>query len=238
MGYKHIKWYDDWIKENYLLYPSYKALTKAYNQKFNTNAGVSAMKNHARIYLKLQKPRTDYVAYTEEQIEWLKSYYPTHSIADTTQAFNKKFNGNKTKSCIKNFGACYGVQVNPEFATKHKIEPCHSKGARKLRKLGDIRVECGRLVMKGPSGWDAVGRVIYKMHGKDIPKGYHVIHLDGDVSNYDISNLQAVPPKYAGLLSKYGMRSSDPEITKIGIIWCQLYDALGLKKGDLVDDSF
>ena len=237
MGGRAVDWNDKWIAENYLRYPSYKEMRVAYNEKFGTNVSIAAIKNHTHYKLGIEKPRENCRHYTEEQIEFLKENYPIYGCRKTLKMFNERFNETRTWSSMKNFGQQYGIQVKEDIATKNKLEKVRAEGSKRaLRKKGDIREECGRLVMKMEDGrWEQIGRAMYKLNGKEVPKGYAVIHLDGNVNNYEIDNLLAVPPKYMGLLQKYGMRSTNAEITKTGVKWCELYDVLKLKKGDLTE---
>lgn len=235
MGYRHVEWNDEWITENYLRYPSYKEMAKAYNEKFGTDIKPVGLKGHARNKLGIEKPRETHRHYTKEQIEFLKENYPKYGCGKTLEMFNKRFNETRTWSSMKNFGTCYGIHVDEKVAIENKLKPVRAKGSKRAeRNVGEVREENGRIVIKMPSGkWEQIGRGIWELNGREIPKGYSVIHLDGNVNNYNIDNLLAVPQKYVGLLQKYGMRSDSAEVTKTGVMWCKLYDALGLKKGDL-----
>lgn len=229
MGYKHIKWNDEWIVENYLHYPSYKAMAEDHNKFFGTNAKAVSIKARAR-KLGLIKPRND--RYTEEQIEWLKENYHKYGCRKTAELFNEKFGDNRTFSSMKNFGRIHGVRVDEEVAVKNKLAPARAGySKRKERPAGSTRMECGRMVMKcGDGTWKGAGKATWeKAHGK-VPKGYVVTHLDGDTTNYALDNLAAVPLKHLGLLQKYGLRSECAEITKTGLLWCELHDAL--EKGE------
>ena len=59
-----------------------------------------------------------------------------------------------------------------------------------------------------------------------IPKGHVVTHLDGDLYNVNESNLMVIPVQYMGLLLKNNLRSSNADITRTGIMWCELYSLL------------
>ena len=213
--------------ENYLRYPSYKEMLKAYNEIHNCDTKLAALKNHTHYKLGLKKPRQACRHYTTEQIEFLKETYPKYGCKRTLQMFNEKFNETRTMSGMKNFGFQYGIQVNHDVRVSNRTRLNHGK--RAVRNVGAIRNECNRLVMKMPNGkWEQVGRAVWTLeHGK-IPKGYSVIHLDGNVNNYDITNLMAVPQKYVGLLSVYNMRSEFAVVTQTGVKWCELYEALNI----------
>ena len=226
MGYKHIEWNDKWIVENYLRYPSYKAMAEDHNRLFGTTAKVDSIKAHAR-KLGLKKPREGHY-YTPEQVEWLKEYYPKHGCKKTSEEFNRLFGMSKTVQSMKNFGQMYGIKVDKAVATANKIGPAHGEGSKRaVRPVGSTRLECGRLVMKASDGtWKAAGRVVWEDLNGEIPNGYVVTHLDGDTTNVSIDNLSAIPLRYLGLLDAHGLRSTEAEVTKTGIIWCDLHEAL------------
>lgn len=225
MGGRAIAWNDEWLIENIDNYPSYTALQKEYNDQFGTNACLAAFKNHCRLKLGLQKKRQNYRLFTEEQIHFLKEHYPKLGSRKTVELFNEKFNENRTISSMKNFGRKYGITVHDEVATANKTEAAHAPGSKRAkRSVGDTRMECGRLVMKTENGWMGASRAVYEAEHGSIPKGYAVKALDGDCNNIDKDNLVAVPWSYLGLLQKYGLQSTEPEITKVGIAWCRLYE--------------
>ena len=78
------------------------------------------------------------------------------------------------------------------------------------------------------------GKVPEDAYGKKsterFPEGYALIALDGDVFNINPDNLEIVPWNYLGKLSRNNFFSSDPEITKTGIIWCDLETLLNKSK--------
>ena len=229
---QRIRWDDKWITENHLRYPSYKEMLKAYNEIHNCDVKLAALKNHTHYKLGIKKPRETHKHYTDEQIEFLKEMYPKHGCRKTMEMFNRRFHESRTMSSMKNFGINYGIQVNEDVRINNRTRLNHGK--RAVRKVGSVREECGRLVMKMPDGkWTSVGRAIWKLNGNTLPNGYSVIHLDGNVNNYTIQNLLAVPNKYVGLLQKYGMRSESADITKTGVKWCELYDALNIQSLDV-----
>lgn len=225
MGYRHIDWDDEWIIKNYLNYESYQKMLEDYNKLHDTDAKIGGIKNHARMVLGISKPRKRCRHYTEEQIEWLKNTYPKYGCRKTAEMFNEKFHENRTMRGMQNFGTAYGIQVDPKVRIKNRTGLDHGK--RAVREAGSLRWECGRLVMKMPDGrWQQVGRAVYEQKIGQIPKGWSVIHLDGDVSNYEENNLAAVPIKIHGMLQGNGLRSENAEITKTGIEWCKLKAAL------------
>lgn len=221
-----VNWNDEWIAENYLSYPSYKEMQKDYNRIFSTDVSVSGIKRHAQ-KLGIKKPK-QYTEYTESEIEFLKEYYPKHGVKKTTTEFNKRFNANRTEHNIKNVCNRNSISVNKEVATANKLRNTHAPDSKRaLKSEGDTRIECGRLVMKDAKGnWKSAARVIYEKKYGNIPGGNVVMVLDGNNANISDDNIVSVPLRYLGLLSMNNLRSECAEITKTGIMWCDLHELI------------
>ena len=228
MGHKHIAWEDDWIFKHIASSGSYKELTHLYNETFHTNVSLSAIKNHCRFMLGIQKPRKNNRHYTNEQIQFLRENYEQMSNRELLVLFNEKFNETRTLSSMKNFGHLYNVQVDKDVRKKNRRDRLDQEGSKRAtRKSGDIRIECGRPVMKDNNGnWKTAARAVYEKINGPVPKGYAVTVLDGNVFNTDIKNLACIPWSYLGLLQRHNLRSEHPEITRTGIKWCELKVAL------------
>ena len=57
----------------------------------------------------------------------------------------------------------------------------------------------------------------YEKYYGEIPKGYWIYHLDGNVSNNSIDNLIALERSIVASLNITGLKSTDKELTKLGI---------------------
>lgn len=235
MGYPHIDWNDEWLKEHIDL-PSFSVLRDEYNKEFGTNVTLSAIKNHVHLKLGINKTRQTHRHYTDEQLEWLKENYSKLGCREACKQFNERFNESRTFSSMKNFGTNHNVRVDADVATKNKLI-CGARkdgSKRELKPVGSTRLECGRLMIKTKEGWKASGKAVWEEVNGKVPDGYTVTHLDGDTTNYSVDNLALVTIRQLGILSGCNLRSSNPEITKTAIIWSQLYDALGLKKNEVI----
>lgn len=219
-------WHDDWIIENIEGFTSYTEAAEAYRSRFNVDISMPALKNHCRFKLGIRKSRGEnYRHVTDEQANWLRDIYPKVGVKESRRLWNEKYRDNLSVTCIKQIARrICDITVDQDVAVANKLKAAHSQGSKRaLRKPGDTRVECGRLVMKTENGeWQSAGRCIWeKRHGK-IPDGFALVALDGDTFNIDPSNLEIVPWKYLGKMLKNDFFSSDPEITRTGIIWCDL----------------
>lgn len=77
---------------------------------------------------------------------------------------------------------------------------------------------------KRNSNWKLKQNLIWEQTtGKELPWRWVVIFLDGDRTNYDPSNLYAVPLQIVGTIERMRMHSENPEIYKTALIWGQLY---------------
>lgn len=227
LGYK-IEWDDEWIAKNFLRYPSYRTLTEAYNERFDVYISPSAMNGHCKNDLGMTKPRTTGEFLTEEQKKFIEETYPHHSVAETTMLFNERFGTAKKKHTMRNYADRHGLKVDEEIVLKSKLDAVRKEGSKRAeRKIGDVRFDGRHWVMKTEEGWKSANRAVWEKHHGKVKDGYAVIHLDGDCGNYDIENLMEVPSKYLGILQGFKMRSSNAEITKTAVMWCELYELIG-----------
>lgn len=228
-------WHDEWIRENVLSYPSYKAMNEDYKKLFDDTCTVAGLKRHC-LRIGIHKPRLTHKPHTKEQNEWFDNYYPTHGVMDTMRAYNQKFNANMTRDGIKSWANIRHIAVNDDVMLKNHLRTMHGKGSKRaLKDIGDTRIESGRLVMKTEDGtWKPIGKAIYEQAYGKVPKGYHVIHLNGDRFDYRLENLMVVPLRVWGVIANYGMIFDDAELTKASIKWAELHNAVKDAKGGKV----
>lgn len=218
-------WHDDWLCANIFGFSSYKEAASAYVRKFGIDISVPALKNHCKYKLGIQKPRIEnYRHITEEQAEWIRRVYPKFGVKKTRELWNDKYKDNLSGTCIKQIARRCNALVNPDVAVANKLKAAHGEGSRRaIRRPGDTRMECGRLVMKAENGeWKSAGRVVWEKEHGSIPKGYALVALDRNTANIAPENLEIVPWEYLGRMQRNGFFSGNPEITKTGIIWCDL----------------
>ena len=228
MGGPVIKWQDSWLNEHWSDARTYKELTELYNETFKTNIDVSTIKWHCRDILGIHKPRKTQRRYTDEQLQFLKENYSKMGNRELLNLFNEKFNETRTLSAIKNIGVMYGLQVDKDVRQRNRRRHLDRAGSKRAtRKPGDIRIECGRPIMKDDNGnWKTAARVIWEKEHGPVPEDYTVTVLDGDPYNIDPENIVCIPLTYVGMLLNHGLRSTEAEITKTGIMVCELMQAI------------
>ena len=225
---KRIQWHDDWLREHAYDSHSYQVLTNEYNKTFGTNVSKPGIKNHCRYALGIKKPRKACRHFTEEQFRFLSDHYEYMGNRELLKLFNDTFHEHRTMHSMKNFGVQYGLQVDKSVRQENRRKWIDQDGSkRKTRNIGDIRIEVGRPVMKDENGdWKSAAKVVWEKEHGPVPEGYVVTALDGDCFNISLDNLACVPLSYIGMLSRHNLRSSDAEITKTGIMVCELIEAM------------
>lgn len=68
-----------------------------------------------------------------------------------------------------------------------------------------------------PNKWVLKHRKVWEDNFGPIPEGYSVCFLDGDKSNYDISNLILLSNEELARMNQNNYFSTDPELTKLGV---------------------
>ena len=174
----------------------------------------------------------DSYKYTNEQKEWLKEHYPVLGAEIITEMFNEKFKQNRSVDAIKQMCFILGLKLAEDvFADyrKRTTENLLNYHKKRTAPVGTIckktSTTCERV--KSENGeWIPIGKYLYEKNIGKVPKGYQVIFLDGNRDNHELINLEIVPVSYQALMNTYNLRSSDREITKTSVKWCELHEAL------------
>lgn len=222
---KKIFYDDEWILANWKSYPTWDVMRDAYNKEHGTLIEFYAFRNHCNRYLKLNRDKEYGLNkhYSDEQIDWLKVNYPKLGRVKCTEEFNKLFNENRTVQAIKiQCVKKLKLKVTEERrkARAFNTGKVHPVGSTVCKTHGEPYIKCA------DGTWKRVKDIIYG----DKPKGYMVIHLDGDTNNNCKDNLVAIPRSIAGRMSYNKFWSEFPEVTKTGIICCELEEAIDRSK--------
>lgn len=227
--------YTDWILEHYKDYRNCPELVKALNDNFGLNTNVPAIKFwfSKRFGMTTVYGRYDF---SEEEKDFIKKYYPDHGPEKTTEMLNEVFKTNRTINSVKSMAnGKLGLLVSNSFINelnkiKHeKMMKAHVKESRSIRK--ETKKD-GRIYykMKADNGqWRTPGIVIWENTYGPIPKGYRIIYLNGDNSDFSLDNLYLTSNKLAyQVISNKHYQVKNPEITKSLIKYYELRNALGV----------
>lgn len=168
--------------------------------------------------------------YTPEQDEWLRENYPALGATEAYVQFGETFGVMKGFEGFKSHVKDLGLRVSAQ----RQYEANQNNGDRTNVPLGTIAVrnhkqKSGKVVQAnwikvgdGTSGWMPLSHYIM---GKP-DKSHVVIHLDGDRLNDDPDNLLTIDRSINALMMNQKFWSSDPNITRTGIKWCELYETI------------
>lgn len=217
--YGDIQYDDTWIRENYSNKVS-DSFVASYNAHTGQNIKKETLRAHIKRSLKIS-PEGYY--YTDEQRDFVRQNYEKYGMKITTKMFNEHFGSNKSESCIRQIARQYGLHVPIEVLTKNSNP--------NIDAVGTIREEpsTGYLVIKTGNSykdWMKYQRYVYEQAYGKIPKDHVIVFLDGNNRNFELSNLMAVPKNYVVYMNTFDMRTDCPELTKVAIRWCELYEVL------------
>lgn len=195
--------------------------------------------------------------YTEEERRFFEEYVPGHSHREIHQEFCRRFGSitlGRVRSYINNHNLNTGrTGYFPKGhvpANKGKKMPAevYAKAAPTMFRSGQqplntdpigtekmlsdgyvwIKLDDKPKVPKGEN-WIQKHRKIWQDANGPIPEGYLIIFLDGDHMNFDIKNLACVSRAQHARLNQNGLRQTDPELTKTGILIADLMTKAGRK---------
>ena len=181
--------------------------------------------------------------YTEEHKQFLEEMYKNYDVNKLTNMFNKKFNLKKTKTAISASLKRYNFKTDRTGRFNLKTIPWNKGtiGVCKLNKtsfkkgnpshnhrnIGSERISVDgytEVKVEEPKKWRKKHQVIYEKHKGLIPKGYVVIFLDQDRTNFDIDNLELISKSELLILNRKRLIKSDPGLTASGILVAKLID--------------
>ena len=129
-------------------------------------------------------------SYTKEQEEWLVNKLPYYSPIVLVDMFKEHFNQDIKVRTIRNIK--HANNVKSDYQRKIYDTTSREKIKKPLynERIGNrdrvyVRVANKKYQIKTRYIWE-------QYYGRNIPKVYDVIYLDGNKENYDIENLKLV----------------------------------------------
>lgn len=154
--------------------------------------------------------------FSDEEKRFLCETYPHVGSKETTRLFNEKFNRCLKPSNIKSY--CrrgLGLRVPKNVQYRSITAP-----------IGTISENCrGEVKVKTEDGW------IKATHSKvNVPKGMIAFNLDRDKYNNDPENIGITTNSKFRFLRNNGFWSEEREITKTGLLLCDLHELMEKEK--------
>jgi len=161
-----------------------------------------------------------------EMTEFLLGYIPGHEESEIKQAFLDRFGILLTEGQISGFKYKHNIWSGTHGGRFQKGQVSHNKGKKmspeqyekskatmfkkgqvpkNKRPVGSERVDVDGYVMikvAEPNVWQHKQKYIWEqLHGK-VPKGYAVIFVDGDRTNFDPENLRCIHKSLLSYINK------------------------------------
>ncbi|MGC6553280.1 HNH endonuclease signature motif containing protein [Streptococcus sp. VTCC 12905] len=73
-----------------------------------------------------------------------------------------------------------------------------------------------------PNIWEHCHRSEWEKYNGPIPKGHSIVFLNGDKTNWDISNLACLSKNEVARMNQDGLFASDADFTRVGIGYTKL----------------
>lgn len=199
---------NEWIIDNWRSFKNWSKLCRAYNEAHGTSICYNTFKCHCNRELGLN------YHYPEEQLEWLRNNYPKLGRIKCQKEFNRIFNEDRSVQGLRVMCTKMGLTV-----TKERKSEIWRENTKRYHPIGSVvKKSHGEPYVKTENGWKRLKDIAYG----DKPKGHIIVHLDGNVNNYDKSNLVSISKATNVLMSHNKFWSEFPEITKVGILCCEL----------------
>ena len=204
----------------------------------------SAMQSYKSDHGIVNPPR-----YSTEFLGAVRELIADHSLQETATILSKRFNREVTFYMLKGLmdrngiktgrtglfeaGHSYGKGRTMSAETREKIKGTFFKKGQRAQNWVPAGTEVfrdGYMLVKVKDGpdlgqwdrWVFKQRLVWEQHNGPIPEGYCVSFLDGDHRNCDISNLFLVSNQEHCYMTTHGLRSSDAEITRVGVTVARL----------------
>ena len=154
-------------------------------------------------------------AFTKEQI---KAYYARNKLNSGLTGYYPKGHtpdnkGKKLRPDI--YEKCKGTMFKKGHVP-HNTHPVGTEIASSSDGYIYVKVKDDPKA-KRAENWLPKQQIVWEEHYGKVPKGSIVIFKDGNIENFDISNLACITREENARLNKNHLRSEDPALTEVGI---------------------
>ena len=212
-------------------------VTKLLNEKFGTNYNKTQIGGvRKRLGLLVGEVYQGRLL-TKEQHDYLVSIQKNKISRDVANEMNRKFGLSLTEKQIKSYrrnnnlhsgltGRFEKGQTPHNKGKKYPNRPPNSGYFKKGNRppnyvpVGTINYTTDgypKEKIGEPNQWVLKHRKVWEEHYGPIPKGYSIVFLDGDKTNYDISNLACLSKNEIARMNQNHLFTSNADLTKSGI---------------------
>lgn len=220
-------WDNDWISKNYSSFKSVKDLYTAYMESHNDEITYDTFKWYCRSRLGYQK---NVLRMSGEQKQFLISNFDKMSVDNLRKLFNKKYGTNLKVTAFHYHTKRLGLDKWKEHLYTAEQEEFLKRNApcvmrRRLtqlfnEKFGSSVSEDALVMHCWQRGYGALNDGRFHQDRK------MTIFIDGDSNNFNEDNAKTVDFKTYTMMNN-NRWLDDAEITKTGLLWCELMNAVG-----------
>ncbi len=158
------------------------------------------------------KTRKYSLKYNNEMYEFLCKKASSHTIKQLAKMVSENINIDIESKKLAQYCIKMGIKYKYESPKRSHSNKCTDNGTIVVKTDGNyIKVKTDK------HKWDYLHRVIYqKYHNVKLPNDVYVIFLDQNRRNFDIKNLKAISRRSSAIMSRYGLFSTEPKVTKLG----------------------
>ena len=152
------------------------------------------------------------LTYSNDVYEFLYKNASSHTIKELVQLIKEKFNIDIEKKKLAQYCIKMKIQYKYENPKKSHSNTPTKNGTIIIKTDGDyLKVKTGN------HKWEYLQRKIYEnYYNVKLPEDVYVVFLDQNKRNFDIKNLKAITRRSSAIMSKDGLFSIEPRLTKLG----------------------
>lgn len=152
------------------------------------------------------------LTYSNEMYEFLLKNASSHTIKELVKMIKEKFNIDIENKKLAQY--CIKMKIQYKYEKPNKS---HSNTPTKIGTLA-LKTDGGYIKVKTDKHkWEYLQRKIYEdYYNAKLPEDVYVVFLDQNKRNFDIKNLKAITRRSSAIMSKDGLFSTKPKITKLG----------------------
>lgn len=228
-------WDDEWILQGFCAGKSFSELNQEYNEAHNTDIPYGTFKWHCRDHLNLKRV----FKMTSEQEQFIIDNFDTMSVERLRMAFNDKFDKNYGSSAFYFNTQRLGLRKHIEHQYTEEEELYLKENAQTMSRrelMQKFNEKFGTSIKEDAIVMRCWQKGYLAQHdGRFSKDRTMVIHIDGNLSNFDESNLREVDFLTFTRINNSGWLNGNEVLIDTAIAYCRLLNVYTRQKGQSND---
>lgn len=155
--------------------------------------------------------------YSDELIQYIEKNRMKYNVNKLCEMIHNEFGKTITPKALRKYFYRHNLEYKKQLCRRWNCIIAKPIGSESNPdKNGLVRIKVSE------KQWVYKQRYIYEQHYGKIPKGYKVVFLNGDKTDYSIENLAIAPSKDVFIMYRQELNSTNAEATKLGLQVIQL----------------